>query len=141
MVSAACGPLVLLAVRRFTVSGQEADLRPALPAVPPRPATDIGPDEGPVMVTVEHLRRLERFTAADVQLRERRLAFHLGEQPPRRQALCRRGAGGRARLGLATLVSTFGSFTADSGVFLRRQNHVQPCDGRIQRHRALAALL
>ncbi len=31
---------------------------------------------------VEHLRRLERFTAADAGLRERRLAFHRGERPP-----------------------------------------------------------
>ena len=58
-----------------------------------------------------------------------------------RQALCRRGARGRARRGLATLVSAFGPFTADSGAFFRRQDDVQPCDGRIQRHRALEALL
>ena len=32
---------------------------------------------------VEHLRRLERFTAADAGLREQRLAFHLGPEPPR----------------------------------------------------------
>jgi quinol monooxygenase YgiN len=31
---------------------------------------------------VEHLRRLERFTAADAGLREKRLAFHKGEGPP-----------------------------------------------------------
>jgi MFS family permease len=31
---------------------------------------------------VEHLRRLERFTAADAGLRDKRLAFHRGEQPP-----------------------------------------------------------
>lgn len=31
---------------------------------------------------VEHLRRLERFTAADVGLRQRRLAFHIGDKPP-----------------------------------------------------------
>ncbi len=31
---------------------------------------------------VEHQRRLERFTAADAGLRERRLAFHLGATPP-----------------------------------------------------------
>jgi MFS family permease len=31
---------------------------------------------------VEHLRRLERFTAADAGLREQRLAFHRGEHPP-----------------------------------------------------------
>lgn len=34
---------------------------------------------------VEHQRRLERFTAADVGLRERRLVFHLGDSPPRVQ--------------------------------------------------------
>ena len=34
---------------------------------------------------VEHQRRLERFTAADVGLRERRLQFHLGSEPPQVQ--------------------------------------------------------
>ena len=34
---------------------------------------------------VEHQRRLERFTAADVGLRERRLQFHIGTDPPRVQ--------------------------------------------------------
>ena len=34
---------------------------------------------------VEHLRRLERFTAADVGLRGKRLAFHLGAEPPKVQ--------------------------------------------------------
>jgi MFS family permease len=34
---------------------------------------------------IEHLRRQERFTAADVGLRERRLAFHVGADPPRVQ--------------------------------------------------------
>jgi MFS family permease len=32
---------------------------------------------------VEHLRRFDRVTAADVLLRERRLAFHRGDGPPR----------------------------------------------------------
>jgi hypothetical protein len=31
---------------------------------------------------VEHQRRLERFTAADAELRAQRLAFHLGPEPP-----------------------------------------------------------
>ena len=31
---------------------------------------------------VEHQRRLERFTAGDAGLRELRLSFHIGEQPP-----------------------------------------------------------
>ncbi|HXD39715.1 MAG TPA: MFS transporter [Ramlibacter sp.] len=30
----------------------------------------------------EHLRRFDRVTAADVQLRERKFAFHIGEEPP-----------------------------------------------------------
>ena len=30
----------------------------------------------------EHLRRFDRITAADVKLRDRRLAFHVGESPP-----------------------------------------------------------
>ncbi len=30
----------------------------------------------------EHLRRFDRVTTSDVQLRERKLAFHLGEDPP-----------------------------------------------------------
>jgi MFS family permease len=31
----------------------------------------------------EHLRRFDRVTAADVQLRDRKLAFHIAEEPPR----------------------------------------------------------
>jgi MFS family permease len=31
----------------------------------------------------EHLRRFDRVTASDVQLRDRKFAFHLGEEPPR----------------------------------------------------------
>jgi MFS family permease len=31
----------------------------------------------------EHLRRFDRVTAADVEVRERRLALHVGEEPPR----------------------------------------------------------
>src|SRR5690606_10365073 len=31
---------------------------------------------------IEHLRRFDRVTAADVALRERKLAFHIGETPP-----------------------------------------------------------
>jgi MFS family permease len=31
---------------------------------------------------IEHQRRMERFTAADIDLRKRRLAFHIGTEPP-----------------------------------------------------------
>lgn len=31
----------------------------------------------------EHLRRFDRISQADVQLRDKRLAFHIGEEPPR----------------------------------------------------------
>nr|WP_255528510.1 MFS transporter [Ramlibacter pallidus] len=31
----------------------------------------------------EHLRRFDRISAADVQLRDKRLAFHVGEEPPK----------------------------------------------------------
>jgi hypothetical protein len=30
----------------------------------------------------EHLRRFDRVTAADVKLRDRKVAFHIGEEPP-----------------------------------------------------------
>ena len=32
---------------------------------------------------VQHLRRFDRVTAGDVALRERRLAFHIGAEPPK----------------------------------------------------------
>ena len=32
---------------------------------------------------IEHQRRLERFTAFDAGLREQRLTFHIGSEPPR----------------------------------------------------------
>jgi len=31
----------------------------------------------------DHLRRFDRFTAADADLRERRYAFHIGAEPPK----------------------------------------------------------
>ncbi len=44
---------------------------------------------------IEHQRRLERFTAADVGLRERRLAFHVGTEPPRVRRYVAEGGGRR----------------------------------------------
>ena len=37
----------------------------------------------------EHLRRFERTTTADVALRERKLAYHIGAEPPRVQRALR----------------------------------------------------
>ncbi len=135
LAAALLGTLALLLTRRFSVEGADADHTPAAVRNAPEPGIAIGPDEGPVMVTVEYLidplraadfaavmqltraarlrqgalswglfrdtampgryvesfideswvehqRRLERFTAADAELRERRLAFHLGAEPP-----------------------------------------------------------
>ncbi|MFO1336720.1 MAG: MFS transporter [Burkholderiaceae bacterium] len=137
IAAAVFGPLALLATRKVSVEGGgDEDLTPAQPANVPELAVDVGPDEGPVMVTVEyliapddvtefgllmeatrrarlrqgalswallrdttvpgryveyfldenwveHLRRHERFTAADNELRDRRLALHRGDGPPR----------------------------------------------------------
>lgn len=134
--AAVVGAVLWLLTRRLTVEGGvDPDFSPAKPRNLPQADIDVGPDEGPVMVTVEyqidpseaagfaevmqktrrarlrqgalswglfrdtsapgryieyfvdeswveHLRRLERFTAADAGLRDRRLAFHRGERPP-----------------------------------------------------------
>ncbi|AYH43260.1 MFS transporter [Azoarcus sp. DN11] len=45
---------------------------------------------------VEHQRRLERFTAADLGLRERRLAFHVGPEAPQMRRYVAEAVGGRA---------------------------------------------
>ena len=136
LAAAAFGLLVVLATRRLTVEGgADIDFTPAATRNIEDPAFEIGPEQGPVMVTleyvidparaedfaavmlrtrrarlrqgalswglfrdvtqpgryveyfvdenwVEHLRRLERFTAFDEGLREQRLAFHLGTEPP-----------------------------------------------------------
>jgi MFS family permease len=136
LAAAAFGLLVLLLTRRLSVNWPaDLDFTPARSGVVPEPAFEIGPDEGPVMVTleyqidpsraadfaavmertrrarlrqgalswglfrdtavpgryieyfvdenwVEHQRRLERFTAFDADLRQQRLAFHVGEGPP-----------------------------------------------------------
>jgi MFS family permease len=137
IAAAVFGPAMMLVTRRVSVEGGgDEDLTPAQPANVPELAIEVGPDEGPVMVTVEymidpvraeefarvmqvtrrarlrqgaltwallrdtsvpgryveyfvdenwveHLRRHERFTASDMGLREQRMAFHLGGQPPK----------------------------------------------------------
>jgi quinol monooxygenase YgiN len=130
------GLVATVLARRFIVSGgEQLDFSPVTPPVLPHTAIEVGPEEGPVMVTVEYLidpqraeefsrimertrrarlrqgalswglfrdtgqpgriveyfvdenwlehqRRLERFTAFDAELREQRLALHLGPEPP-----------------------------------------------------------
>jgi MFS family permease len=136
IMAAVFGGVVVLATRKLSVEGgADVDFSPAAPRSAPQPATAVGPDEGPVMVTLtyqidpsradafaevmqrtrrarlrqgalswglfrdvavpgryieyfvdenwlEHQRRLERFTAFDAGLREQRLAFHIGHEPP-----------------------------------------------------------
>ncbi|MBR0564877.1 MFS transporter [Azoarcus sp. L1K30] len=148
--AATLGPLLLALTRRLSVDGGlDVDHTPVPPmARAPEPVIDIGPDEGPVMVTVEYLidpanaaafnevmqktrrarlrqgalswglfrdttlpgryieyfldenwiehqRRLERFSAADAGLRERRLAFHVGADEPRVQRYVGEPMGGQ----------------------------------------------
>jgi hypothetical protein len=136
LAAAGFGVLVVLMTRRLSVQGDaELDFSPAPVGSVAEPAVQPGPDEGPVMVTLqyqidparvqaftevmqrtrrarlrqgalswglfrdvsvpgryveyfvdenwlEHQRRLERFTAFDAGLREERLAFHVGPEPP-----------------------------------------------------------
>ena len=136
LAGAVFGLLVLVLTRRLSVEGgEDIDFSPAIAGLAPQPAHPVGPDEGPVMVTieyridparasafaeimqrtrrarlrqgalswglfrdvaspgryveyfvdenwVEHQRRLERFTAFDAELRQQRLAFHQGHEPP-----------------------------------------------------------
>lgn len=136
LTASVAGCTIWALTRRITVDGgADLDFSPATPAVVTPPAIDIGPEEGPVMVTVEyeidpsrsadfgrimertrrarlrqgalswglfrdvsqpgryveyfvdenwveHQRRMERFTAFDAELRNQRLDFHIGAEPP-----------------------------------------------------------
>ncbi len=136
IAAAAFGVLAMLLTRKQSVEGgADIDFSLVPPRDVPQPATAVGPEEGPVMVTLtyqidparsaafaevmqhtrsarlrqgalswglfrdvavpgryveyfvdenwlEHQRRLERFTAFDAGLREQRLAFHIGPEPP-----------------------------------------------------------
>jgi MFS family permease len=135
--AAAFGFVMLVLLRRLRLEGRvDPDYTPQPAGSALEPAVDVGPDDGPVMVTVEyqidparvagfvdvmqrtrrarlrqgalswglfrdaaqpgryieyyvdenwieHQRRLERFSAFDAGLREQRLAFHVGDEPPR----------------------------------------------------------
>ena len=136
LCAAALGVGLLLLTRKLTVEGgADLDFSPSPSRAAPEPAEAVGPEEGPVMVTLEyqidparhaafaqvmqrtrrarlrqgalswglfrdvavpgryieyfvdenwleHQRRLERFTAFDAGLREERMAFHQGLEPP-----------------------------------------------------------
>ncbi len=136
MAAAVFGLLVWFLTRRLSVEGGvDVDYTPTPVGAASEPVSEVGPDEGPVMVTLEyqidparakafaevmqrtrrarlrqgalswglfrdvalpgryveyfvdetwleHRRRLERFSAFDAELREQRLAFHIGPQPP-----------------------------------------------------------
>ena len=136
LAAAGFGMLVLLVTRRLSVEGgADIDFTPSPTGAVPQPASEVGAEEGPVMVTLEyqidptqaeafaevmqrtrrarlrqgalswglfrdvavpgryveyfvdenwleHQRRLERFTAFDAELREQRLAFHVGQEAP-----------------------------------------------------------
>jgi MFS family permease len=49
------GAALLPLARRWSVEGADVDFSPAVPRAAAEPAIEIGPDEGPVMVTVEYL--------------------------------------------------------------------------------------
>jgi MFS family permease/quinol monooxygenase YgiN len=136
LLASVFGLATILAGRRLALGGRaEIDFSPAATRSLPEPAFPIGPDTGPVMVTieyridpanaeafaavmkqtrrarlrqgalswglfrdstdaghyieyfvdenwVEHQRRLERFSAGDLELRTKRLALHVGNEPP-----------------------------------------------------------
>ena len=136
LAAAVFGVAMLALTRKLSVEGgADIDFSPAAVRSAPEPAYEVGPEEGPVMVTleyqidpaqaaafadvmqrtrrarlrqgaltwglfrdvavpgryveyfvdenwVEHQRRLERFTSFDAGLREQRLAFHIGSEPP-----------------------------------------------------------
>ncbi|MBN9463410.1 MAG: MFS transporter [Burkholderiales bacterium] len=136
LAAALAGTAASWLTRRYLIEGgPEEDLTPSQSWKAPVAGTQIGPDDGPVLTTieyridparaeefrrvmqesrrsrlrqgalswelfrdandpgryleyfvdeswVEHLRRFDRVTASDVTLRARRLAFHLGPEPP-----------------------------------------------------------
>ena len=80
LASAAMGPLALLFTRKLSVQwGAELDFSPAKGATVPDPAFDVGPDEGPVMVTLEYQIDPARAAAfAEVMERTRRARLRQG---------------------------------------------------------------
>ncbi len=80
LLAAAFGLLVILATRRLNINwAAEIDFTPASSGGVPQPAIEIGPDEGPVMVTLEYQIDPARATAfAAVMDRTRRARLRQG---------------------------------------------------------------
>jgi MFS family permease len=80
LAAAACGVTLLLLTRKLTVEGGvDIDFTPAAVRSVPEPAFEIGPDEGPVMVTLEYQidpARAAEF--AEVMQRTRRARLRQG---------------------------------------------------------------
>ena len=88
IAAAAFGVVALLLTRRFTVDGgAELDFTPVAPRQLPEPAVPLGPDDGPVMVTIEYLidpARASEFAAVMQRTRQARLrqgALFMGAFP------------------------------------------------------------
>ena len=80
LLAAATGLALLLVTRRLTVEGgAELDFSPAVVRDVPQPAIAIGPDEGPVMVTLEYQIDTARAAEfAEVMQRTRRARLRQG---------------------------------------------------------------
>jgi len=80
LAAAACGVTLLVLTRKLTVEGgADIDFTPAAARSVPQPAFEIGPDEGPVMVTLEYQidpARAAEFT--EVMQRTRRARLRQG---------------------------------------------------------------
>ena len=78
--AAAFGVVVLVLTRRLTVEGgAEIDFTPAPPRSAPSPSDTVGPDEGPVMVTLEYqIDPARAADFADVMQRTRRARLRQG---------------------------------------------------------------
>jgi MFS family permease len=78
--AAVVGPLLWLLTRRLSVEGgTDPDFSPVKPSIPAPPAVDIGPDEGPVMVTIEYqIDPADAAAFAEVMQKTRRARLRQG---------------------------------------------------------------
>jgi MFS family permease len=78
--AAVVGPLLWLLTRRLSVEGgADPDFSPVKPSITAQPVIDIGPDEGPVMVTVEYqIDPADAAAFAEVMQKTRRARLRQG---------------------------------------------------------------